>query len=853
MKKYREIKWVLFALIFMVATAVMPQKIFAEENADIVRRTGDLKPQEPELYDGEISTYGARTEAYSGTDYELFSILEERVKEAMLAGKTVVNISDLNLTRDGGYAMNYYYGYSPYFPKDRGGVTAWVTSSGQFVQLTIDNSYGSVEETKKVFQEIDQKLSYIYQLTDDSMTDEQKAITIHDYLVSHAEYDYSFSNYTSYGVLMEGKGVCQSYAFAYMYIMNHLGVETHFLPSNSMNHAWNVVKVDGDYYNVDCTFDDPTWNGADRFGAAMHSYFLRSTQQMKNMGHTFDTEPYGCNSTKYSNAFWSKIESPVYFRDGMAYYASYNVYQYGLADGKSQQISANDSSVGVTLGRKDDFLYYATAQKIYAYSMKNGSEQVLYDATEKGEKIKGVIIEGNDLYYQGYTSSGSGTYVKSITLQDTEGISGVCGTDVKWNLNNEGVLTISGTGDMTNYTYRSEMPWYPYISQIHTVKIENGVSSIGDYAFYGMTALEQIDIPEGVKTIGAYAFKNCTLLEKTVLPSTLKKLGESAFFNCNSLEKINIPEGMYTIWGYTFKNCTSLREVSLPSTLIKLDEAAFYGCTSLEKLEIPDQVAIIGIYCFKNCSKLNTVHLPEALTGIREAAFYGTGLTEVAVPKKTETIGKYAFKNCTALQAVEMQEQLKKIDDSAFYGCAKLTDLILPDSVTDIGAYAFKNCVGITGIHIPTGLEVLRESVFYGCNVVETVEIPAGVKQIENYVFASCNGLKAITFGGDAPQIGAYAFARVTAQVSYPTDNATWSQDKMQNYGGRLEWLTAGESVEIEESTEQIVQEESQQEEETTTGTENTGEIAEQPETAEESAGEAEEEEMRSETADEQE
>lgn len=74
---------------------------------------------------------------------------------------------------------------------------------------------------------MDEKLASIYKLVNNSMTDEQKALVIHDYLVLHAEYDLNYKNYTSYGVLMDGRGVCQSYALAYMYILNHLGIETH--------------------------------------------------------------------------------------------------------------------------------------------------------------------------------------------------------------------------------------------------------------------------------------------------------------------------------------------------------------------------------------------------------------------------------------------------------------------------------------------------------------------------------------------------------------------------------------------------------------------------------------------------
>lgn len=788
MKKYRIMRQAVFLLLIIVFAFCMPQKTFAEDSAKIERPTGDLKPQEAELYDNEISTYEVRGADYSESDYELYSILEERVKAAMLEGKTVVDISDLNLKK-GAYDVGYFYGYSPYFPNKSGCIKVWYTSTGYYVQLTIDNIYGSVDETKQVFQAIDQKLAYVYELVDNSMTDEQKAITVHDYLVSHAKYDYSFSNYTSYGVLMGGTGVCQSYALAYMYIMNHLGVETHFLPSDSMNHAWNVIQIDGEYYNVDCTFDDPTWNGSDRYGAAEHSYFLRSTQEMKTLEHTFDTEPYECISTKYSNSYWRNVDSPVYFKDGMAYYTENgSVYCYSLADGGKQKISQSSSGIGVTLARNGDFLYYADTQKIYVYSIKSASEKVLYDASAQNEKIKGVIVEGSTLSYQGYSSADSQVYVKNIELQDEEGISGICGTDVKWTLDLEGILTISGTGDMTNYTYRSEMPWYEYISQIHTVKIESGVTSIGDYAFYGMKALKQIEIPEGVKVIGAYAFKNCPLLEQAELPSTLIRLGDSAFYGCGSLSRIEIPEGMYTIWSYTFKNCTSLHEVSFPSTLIKLDEAAFYGCASLEELNIPDHVAIIGTYCFKNCVKLTKLHLPEALTGIREAAFYGTALTEAAIPEKVDTIGKYAFKNCTALKDIQMSEKLKKIDESAFYGCKSLTSLILPDSISELGSYAFKNCTNVASVSLPSTLKVIGESGFYGCDHMISIEMPASVNTIGDYAFSRCTGLNTVIFRGDAPSIGAYTFAKVKADVYYPGDNETWSKDKFMNYGGTLTW-----------------------------------------------------------------
>ena len=411
---------------------------------------------------------------------------------------------------------------------------------------------------------------------------------------------------------------------------------------------------------------------------------------------------------------------------------------------------------------------------------------------------------------------------------------GTCGEKVSWELDQQGALTIYGEGAMKNYTYKSEMPWYKYLSKIQKVVIEKGVTTIGDYVFYGMTDTTEITIPEGVTTIGEYAFKNSTKIAEVTLPSTLKKLGQSAFYGCTSLSKIAIPEGLYTIWGYTFKNCTSLAEVTLPSTLIKIDEAAFYGCSSLKKIEIPEDVSIIGIYCFKNCSNLSEISLPESMTKIREAAFYGTAITEITIPDSVTAIGSYAFKNCAklkkvnlskelktieesafyacesmtklilpsnvtiigdyafrrcvGLQVVEFSDSLKKIGESAFYGCADLSELVLPEGMTEIGAYAFKSCTNVTSVSLPSTLNVIGESGFYGCDRIEAIEIPAAVNKIGDYAFSRCKGLNTVTFKGDAPSIADYTFAKVKATVYYPGDNETWTQDKLKNYGGTLTW-----------------------------------------------------------------
>ena len=121
---------------------------------------------------------------------------------------------------------------------------------------------------------------------------------------------------------MSGVGVCQSYAFSYMYILNELGIEAHFVPSNSMNHAWNVVRINGKFYHVDCTYDDPL---ADRFGLASHDYFLLSDNAITQKLHSgWDANGITCTSNLYDNAYWIGIESPIVPLSSDSYYVNGN-------------------------------------------------------------------------------------------------------------------------------------------------------------------------------------------------------------------------------------------------------------------------------------------------------------------------------------------------------------------------------------------------------------------------------------------------------------------------------------------------------------------------------------------------
>ena len=648
-------------------------------------------------------------------------------------------------------------------------------------------------------------------------SDLEKALLLHDFVVRECDYDYQGAYggedaslhphmYDIYGTFVLGSAVCSGYASAYSVLLQKCGIESYVVTSDAMNHAWNLVEIDGHWYHIDTTWDDPvftngqTWRGltntdtADE-GFINHTYFMCSDAEIKALDHEgWDEVETADQSGAYEDYLFKTTPRSSFAKIGAKWYmfnlASGSLYASdSLLSADAVGLTANNSA-NYGWGYEDNF-YTNTENSVYKWNVQTGKNEMVWETSDEQQKISEMSIKNGYLICVILDPDGTTVRVETDIqdLNETYLQQGTCGSHLVWHLDAEGVLTISGSGEMQAFTYKAEVPWYNCIEDVSAVVIEDGVTTIGDYAFYGMTNLEEVQIPKGVKTIGAYAFKNDTALEDVNLPSTLKKLGESAFYGCTGLSEVTIPEGMYTVWGYTFKNCTKLSKVTLPSTLIKLDEAAFYGCTSLKNLTIPDNVEIIGIYCFKNCSNLSEVKLPKKLKQIREAVFYGCNhLTVAVIPEKVESIGDYAFRKCEGLKTLSLPESVKTVGESAFYGCSNLSELTIPEGIIKLGDYAFKNCVAVKAVSLPETMETIGESTFYGCTGLTVIIIPSNVKKIGNYAFSRCSGLNEIDFTGDAPAIDSYSLSKVTADAKYPAGNTTWTADKRQNYGGQLIW-----------------------------------------------------------------
>ena len=250
--------------------------------------------------------------------------------------------------------------------------------------------------------------------------------------------------------------------------------------------------------------------------------------------------------------------------------------------------------------------------------------------------------------------------------------SGTCGPNLKWHLTDDGVLTITGNGEMDDYYIFS--PWRD--SGVKRIIIGNRVTTIGQTAFSGCSSLTSVTIPNSVTTIGGYVFSGCTSLTSVTIPNSVTTIGEAAFSNCSSLTSVTIPNNVTTIGEDAFSNCRSLTSITIPNSVTTIGGWAFSDCSSLTSVTIPNSVTTIGGWAFSICSSLTSVTIPNSVTTIGDNAFMGcSSLTSVTIPNSVTRIGSEAFSECTNLQKGNIGNSVKTIGEFAFNKCTNITQI----------------------------------------------------------------------------------------------------------------------------------------------------------------------------------
>lgn len=187
--------------------------------------------------------------------------------------------------------------------------------------------------------------------------------------------------------------------------------------------------------------------------------------------------------------------------------------------------------------------------------------------------------------------------------------SGVCGESITWSLDNIGVLTIMGTGDMTNYKV-ANVPWAACKEQIKSVVFEGDITSIGRAAFNGCSGITSIIIPDSVTSIETWAFGRNPNLTDIIIPEGITQIADCCFYECTGLKNITIPSSVTSIGDCAFLKCSEITNIKLPDNITSIGREAFSGCTGLSTIIIPESVTTIGKGAFENCN-LSTVIVDE--------------------------------------------------------------------------------------------------------------------------------------------------------------------------------------------------------------------------------------------------
>ena len=311
--------------------------------------------------------------------------------------------------------------------------------------------------------------------------------------------------------------------------------------------------------------------------------------------------------------------------------------------------------------------------------------------------------------------------------------SGNCGANVTYELDSNGLLTISGTGEMADYEmqYDSASDEYittaPWGNQAKTVVIGDGVTGIGAAAFYGCSGLTSVTMGSNVTNIGESAFRGCTGLTGIVLPGSVTGIGEYAFSNCVGMTTIEIPEGVTTLGNSAFFGCDNLKEVRYnaraAANLTGLSGAFRSAGASVGGVKVifGESVEKIPGNIFSNCESLTNVTIGSNVTSIGDNAFLGCkGLVEINYNARAAECTEDSFDSGDGLK-VTFGDSVERIPDYIFQDCPGLTSVTIGSSATTIGHYAFNRCTGLTSIKIPESMTNIGYMAFSGCTSLADV------------------------------------------------------------------------------------------------------------------------------------
>lgn len=354
------------------------------------------------------------------------------------------------------------------------------------------------------------------------------------------------------------------------------------------------------------------------------------------------------------------------------------------------------------------------------------------------------------------------------------------------------------------------------VNNCKTLTLPESLTSIGNWTFRGMAALESIVIPNAVTKMGTYAFADDTSLKSAKLSTSCPWLKEGLFSECNALQSITIPSAVTKMDGYMFTNCKALTSATFEdgTDLIEMGYGAswknyglfsdcplktlnlgrwlsyntevasrspFYSIDALKSLNIGKNVKVIDKYMFSYCEGLEEVNLPDNITSVNLWGFRGcSSLKSVRLSEKLSQVGDYGFAGCTSLDNVTFPASMTSVASNSFSDCTALRKLDLGQNLLIIGPSAFENDKALEGIEIPSTLYGLGVASFKNCTSLPYVEVKS-ISSVGKEAFMGCTGLKWISLSDKTTSLGENSFAGCN-NIAYVKSYATTAPEGLVNF-----------------------------------------------------------------------
>ncbi|MBO7253208.1 MAG: leucine-rich repeat protein, partial [Oscillospiraceae bacterium] len=507
---------------------------------------------------------------------------------------------------------------------------------------------------------------------------------------------------------------------------------------------------------------------------------------------------------------------------------------------KNITIPASVTSIGA-----DAFAYSTKLETITFMGNAPTIDNNVYKGTFAGCDLTAYYPANNDTWTDKVMQQYGGkiNWVASEDLSDDVGFSGRCGDNLTWIFDEgTGILTIYGSGSMYNYEKMgNSAPWRNL--NISKVVLEYGVTSIGNYAFSGCSAvtlelydgllsigdyafegasLKMLHIPDSVVYLGSKALYGCVHLTDVSLPNGITKIGESTFDQCLSLQRITIPSGVGSIGSRAFAYCSNLEEITFAGKAPAFAEDAFYNTTTVARYSEKDdswteevrQDYGGTITWLKMNEKLPAgPELPD-LEYTNASGTWGDNITWVLTDQGVLTIsGKGAMmhftesdepftapefypwqKYASGITSLVVEEGITALAHNAFSNLKLLQSVTLPGSLKDMADNTFTNCYSLITVNLGSGVTDIGQSSFGSCVSLQEITIPSNVKLIDCYAFDGCKNLTNVTMESGVEVIAKNAFRRCAAltEITLPDTVHTIQYSAFESTGLNMLTIPAG-------------------------------------------------------------